>query len=131
MRPENWTALLDEHVAEARSSIFGWGSNDCAQFASAWFAKMRGSNPAAQFKGQYSSAIGAQKIILRLGYRDAVDFGRFLFGDPMPSPSYAQRGDIVAAQGGLGICIGAYGVFLTDEGLSLIRSRFFDFAWKV
>jgi hypothetical protein len=131
MRPENWPALLEAHVAKSVAQGFKWGELDCVQFVSSWRGLMTGDDPAAVFKGKYASEIGASRIMLGLGYRGAVEFAFRLFGQPMPFATFAQRGDIVATEEALGLCMGANGAFLTETGLELLPARFFKFAWKV
>jgi hypothetical protein len=52
--------------AGARAS-FEWGSCDCSLFMADWCRKVRGNDPAATLRGQYSTAAGAMRHVLRLG----------------------------------------------------------------
>lgn len=132
MRPENWPALLDEYVDAARSRAFEWGVHDCVTFSCGWFALMTGSNPAARFAGEYSTEVGAGRIMLAHEVRGMDDAGRFLFGPPsVAGASYVKRGDIVLARGALGISIAGGAAFLSADGVEFAKASEIVQFWDV
>jgi hypothetical protein len=132
MRPDTWTALLDNYIECSRLRRFEWGSFDCVTFAGNWKALVTGADPLASVRGTYSSERGALETIVRLGCNDLESVASHFFGEPDPlGPKFAGRGDIVLAQGALGISLGARGAFLSLSGLELIPARQFQTVWKV
>lgn len=130
MRPQDWPAQLDAAVGEARRTPFAWGVHDCVSFTAGWFKAMTGRDVYAPFRGQYDTETGALKLMAANGVRDMAAAGAFLFGDPVP-PARLGRGDIVLADGALGLCLGAGGVFLGPFGLLFLRRDKFLTGWKV
>ncbi len=131
MRPENWPEALDDYIDAARSLPFTWGQNDCVSFACGWNQLMTGRDVYAEFRGQYHSDNEAMRLMLKHDVHGMEDAGRFLFGEPRMGNTHIQRGDIAYAQGALGICTGAHGAFLNEEGLTFIRLADFELGWSV
>ena len=96
-RRPDWPERLAETVASARERPFAWGRHDCALFAADCVLAMTGYDPAAPFRGRYSTARGAARSIRRVtGAREiGVAFGDALLGPRLTSPMLAQRGDLV------------------------------------
>lgn len=132
MRPEIWTQLLDNYIESSRARPFEWGAFDCVTFAANWKALVTGVDPIASVRGTYATERGALEIIVRLGCKDLEAVATHFFGEPDPlGPKFAGRGDIVLAQGALGISLGARGAFLSLSGLESIPARQFQTVWKV
>lgn len=132
MRPELWTQLLDSYIESSRARPFEWGAFDCVTFAANWKALVTGADPIASVRGTYTTERGALEIIVRLGCKDLEAVASHFFGEPDPlGPKFAGRGDIVFAQGALGISLGARGAFLGLSGLESIPARHFQTVWKV
>lgn len=133
-RLPDWEARLSAFLAANRDRPFAWGSWDCALFATACAAEITGEDRAAAFRARgYSDAHGAALALRELGKGTLVATMDDLF-DPQPV-GFARRGDIVMANGALGVCIGAVGLFVgeegTHEGLVSIPRAEWTRAWRV
>jgi hypothetical protein len=122
MRLPDIAAELARFIEERRNQPFAWGSNDCCLFAADWVARATGRDPAAHYRGTYSSGIGAQRIIDKAG--GILELAREL-GLNSTQIGLARRGDVIARDVGngigLGICIGDAAAFVGRDGLD-----FFD-----
>lgn len=119
-RVENWERLLWEAIDEARLRPFAWGLHDCPTFAFETRARLiGGEDVAALWRGRYTTALGGERVMRRLGWASLEAMGRALLGEPRPSPLMAQRGDIVLAGNGagFGVCAGASAVGMAPGGL--------------
>jgi len=100
---------------------FEWGSNDCCLFAADWVHRVTGRDPAAPYRGTYSSGVGAQRIIDQAG--GILELARELGLEPKPI-ALAQRGDVIARDTGngigLGVCIGSTAAFVARDGLEFV-----------
>lgn len=131
MRIEGWESLLNEHIEQARKSVFQWGENDCALWSAEWVKKATGNDYAADWRGLYSTEAELQSLLsereLDLPEQIADEVGL-----PQIQITFAQRGDIVLhPQGCLGICNGLFSFFLTEQGLTSIPTGRCVRAWRV
>ena len=132
MRSPHWPQLLDAYVESTKARAFEWGSLDCVTFAANWRALVTGEDPIAEWRGSYKTEREALKLIAGLGCDGIEALGTRLFGEPDPlGPKFAGRGDLVLAQGALGISLGARGAFLGKTGLEYLPARDFKTVWKV
>ena len=133
-RIETWERLLAEAVDAARTKPFVWGQHDCPTFAFETRTLLTaGEDTAALWRGRYTTALGGQRVMRRLGWTSLEDMGRALLGEPRPTALLARRGDIVLADTGLGfgICIGAQAVGMAPEGLVTVPLTSCRLAWAV
>lgn len=126
IRRPDWRSRLSACIDGALQRPFEWGRHDCALFAAEAVLAMTGTDPAVGFRGNYSSARGAMKILGRGGYDDHVDYAAARL--PELHPALAATGDIavIAADEGpaLGVVAGAFVAVPGPEGLSFVpRSR--------
>jgi len=137
-RPDNWPALLWAFVQSRQSRPFVWGEHDCCLFAADWVRELHGIDPAEDFRGAYTSALGAARIVGH-GFSLATFVGdRFaaLGFDKIPVLS-ASRGDLVAAHVGaysrlcLGIVVDHRAAFPAPAGLMTIPLNQVAYAWKI
>lgn len=132
-RLEDWQTRLDAVVRGALRRPFAWGQQDCASFALACVEAITGRDPGAQYRGNYDSALGATRILMRFG--GMPGFVTSVMGSEPMSPRLACRGDLLLAcrQTGpsLGICNGARGLFVGDLGLMGVPLRECEAAWRV
>jgi hypothetical protein len=132
LKSPHWPTLLDAYVESTKARAFEWGRLDCVTFAANWRAVASGSDPIAQWRGTYTTERQALELIVKLGCKDLESLATRLFGEPDPlGPKFAGRGDIVFAQGALGISLGARGAFLSLDGLAFLPARDFKTVWKV
>ena len=129
-RLDDWEPRLNAWVAEAADTPFAWGTHDCALFACRAVEAMTGTHPFPQFIGKYDDREGAARALRLIGEGtlDRTFGSRFAECEP----AFAQRGDIVMAEGALGVCMGRNGLFLTPEmGLASLPRAAFVKAWRI
>jgi hypothetical protein len=122
-RLRDWPSRFAALVAAARARPFAWGSHDCCLWAADAVQAVTGRDPAAQWRGTYSSEIGAFRVVLALGGLPAI---AALGGVEIP-PGLAIQGDVGLVRWpdgihSLGVCAGA-GRWLVvgDEGLVTLQ----------
>lgn len=93
----DWRTRLDGFLAAAARRPFAWGRHDCCLFAADWVLEIAGVDPAAAFRGRYTTPRGALRALKRYGTGDLVGTVSAALGrPPWHGPLYAQRGDLVA-----------------------------------
>jgi hypothetical protein len=121
-RAPNWSDLLLAFVESRQNRPFQWGVNDCCLFASDWVLKASDVDLAASFRGSYSSALGASRLLRNHGgVRGLIrELGESQGMQPISS-AYVQRGDLVVADTGygeaIGISLGNVAAFVARDGL--------------
>jgi hypothetical protein len=133
-RVENWPQRLMMLIDTARARPFVWGLHDCPTFAfETRMILTGGEDIAALWRGRYTTALGGERVMRRLGWSSLEDMGRALLGEPRPAVLLAQRGDIVLADTGLGfgICIGSTAVGMAPEGLVVVPLTSCQLAWPI
>jgi hypothetical protein len=121
MKAADIPAELARFIEERRSQPFAWGANDCCLFAADWVARATGRDPAAHYRGTYSTGIGAQRIIDKAG--GILELAREL-GLETTQIGLARRGDVIARDVGngigLGVCVGNAAAFVGRDGLEFL-----------
>ena len=121
MKASDIPAELARFIEERRSQPFAWGANDCCLFAADWVTRATGRDPAAHYRGTYSSGIGAQRIIEKAG--GILELARELGLKPAQI-GLARRGDVIARDVGngigLGVCVGNAAAFVGRDGLEFL-----------
>jgi len=133
-RVDHWERLLAAAIDTARAKPFVWGVHDCPTFAfETRMILICGEDVAALWRGRYTTAIGGERVMRRLGWASLEDMGCALLGEPRPSVLLAKRGDIVLADTGLGfgVCTGAQAVGVAPEGLVTVPLTSCRFAWHI
>ena len=133
-RVDHWERLLAAAIDTARAKPFVWGVHDCPTFAfETRMILTGGEDIAALWRGRYTTALGGERVMRRLGWASLEDMGRALLGEPRPSVLLAKRGDIVLADTGLGfgICTGASAVGMAPEGLVSMPLTSCWLAWPI
>lgn len=93
-RLPDWRTRLHRYLAGCAKRPLAWGRWDCALHAADAVEVMTGVDLAADMRGRYTTAIGAQRALKRLGYADVVELAEaHLTASPR-----AREGDIVAVQ---------------------------------
>jgi hypothetical protein len=131
MRLPDWEARLVSLVNEAPQRRFGWGRFDCCTFAADAVQAVTGRDPMAGLRG-YKTWRQAVLLARRLGgLQEAV---RQALGEPLPSPKYAQRGDIVIVNSklpALGVVVGASALVPLPMGVQRIPMGDWVTGWRV
>lgn len=132
-RLSDWEDRLTAYIGERFDAPHAWGSNDCVMFGAGAVEAQTGTDPAAEFRGEYRSFAGAQRVLSKHG--DGTVQGMI---DPLfrrIAPAFAQRGDLVLAEGSLGVVVGNEALFPGEEGAraGLVRlpRTAWTRAWKV
>ncbi|WP_299001798.1 hypothetical protein [uncultured Shewanella sp.] len=92
--PHRLTAFIDEH----RHRDFNWGDHDCCLFIADWILA-RGDRAdlgdiGADYRGQYTNALGAMRAVKTAGFDDLTALFDALLGPHVP-PLLCRRGDVV------------------------------------
>lgn len=130
MRLQGWEAALAASVEDARARAFVWGVHDCATWAFDVRRAMTGQDAAAAWRGRYSTAKGAARVLRRLGFTSLSGLCRSILGDAI-QPLCAQRGDIVLCEGAIGVCVGSVALFVADAGVTSRPMGEATMAWRV
>ena len=133
-RVDHWERLLAAAIDTARAKPFVWGVHDCPTFAfEVRMILTGGEDIAALWRGRYTTALGCERVMRRLGWASLEEMGRSLLGEPRPAVLLAGRGDIVLADTGLGfgICTGASAVGMAPEGLMTVPLTSCRLTWPI
>lgn len=102
-RLAGWGALLDRYLAANRTRPFKWGEWDCCLFVCGAIEAMTGVDPAASFRGHYTSRAEAFDLMREAGgFEPFIDQLATKLGLTEVSPLFAGRGAVVLANGGPG-----------------------------
>ena len=123
MRRGDWEAALVAYVAGTAEREHAWGLFDCALDAANAVEAMTGIDFAAPFRGRYSTAAGAARILRRFGKGTVEQTVDDLF--PAIAPGFARRGDLVLHEGAIGVVMGGFALVLvenaSDAGATRVR----------
>lgn len=113
-RRPDWERRLADYLAGCSGARFLWGRLDCALFAAGAVLAMTGTDPAATYRGRYSTATGAARALRRYGQGTLEATIDALF--PERPIGFARRGDLVLHNGAVGVCVGDRALFVGEEG---------------
>lgn len=133
-RVDHWERLLAAAIDTARARPFVWGVHDCPTFAfETRMILTGGEDVASLWRRRYTTALGGERVMRRLGWASLEEMGRALLGEPRSAVLLAGRGDIVLADTGLGfgVCTGAQAVGMAPEGLVTVPLTSCRFAWHI
>lgn len=129
-RLPDWERRLGEFVAAHTETEFVWGATDCALWSLEAAEAITGEHPAPEYLGAYSTREGAAEALREKGKGTLVRTMNSLF-ERRPVGK-ARRGDLVMVQNAIGICMGNFGLFLTeDEGVTRLHRADFQRAWSI
>ncbi len=129
MRIPTWEEALVNYMAEKRHEPFEYGANDCCLFAAGAVLQITGEDPMPEFRGKYDSLKGSLKVIKEIGAGtlEATLDGKF----PEVGIGHAQRGDLAFFDGSVGVVMGGFAYFASDDGLEKIPRAMWDKCWSV
>jgi hypothetical protein len=114
VRLSDWEARLNAHLTQMQGEVFAWGKTDCCMFAAGVVIAQTGVDPIPEFRGRYTTKMGAAKALIKYGNGDLESTIAAKFEDrPI---GYARRGDLVMHDGAVGVCVGADAMFMGQEG---------------
>lgn len=94
-RIDHWERLLAAAIDKARTRPFAWGLHDCPTFAfETRMVLTDGEDVTALWRGRYTTPLGGQRVMRRLGWASLEEMARALLREPRPAVLLAQRGDI-------------------------------------
>lgn len=135
-RLKDWRTRLHEAVEARRRVPFSFKAGvDCALFVADCINAMTGEDPAAEFRGRYSSDIGAMRVIRNAGFADLADLVSSRLDEI--SPVRAQVGDVAFIPddspfgGALGIVIGEQIACLHVDGIGSVPRTVMTRAFRV
>ena len=129
MRISAWEDALVNYIAVKRHEPFEYGVNDCCMFAAGAVDAITGQDPMSEFRGQYDSLKTSVKVIKDIGagtLEATLDakFSEVEIGQ-------AQRGDLAFVDGSVGVVMGGFAYFVSDDGLERINRSLWDKCWGV
>lgn len=129
MRISAWEDALVNYILIKRHEPFEYGVNDCCIFISGAVLEMTGEDPMAEFRGKYDSLKTSIKVIKEIGAGtlEATLDGKF----PEVAISYAHRGDLAFFDGSVGVVMGDFAYFASDDGLEQVPRDLWDKCWSV
>jgi hypothetical protein len=133
-RVADWERRLVQAVESLRGKSFSWGTHDCATWAFDIRRDLTGGEDiAASWRGRYRTALGARRVMKRLGWDSLEAAGRDLLGTPLPTVLQAGRGDMVLGgpEPAYGVCVGAKVAFVAPDGLTFLPLVTCSLAWRV
>lgn len=130
IRKPDWAARLNKYIAKVQNKKFRMGKWDCVHFGAGAVKAMTGVDLMKEFRGQYSSEETAKDALERLGRKTLYQTIRHKLGNTIPA-SKAKRGDIAYSGGRVGVIIGRYALFLTEEGYHQTPIQFVSRAFRI
>ena len=129
MRISTWEEALADYIAIKRHEPFEYGVNDCCLFAAGAVEAITGEDPMSEFRGKYDSLKTSLKAIKEIGAGtlEATLDGKF----SEAAIGYAQRGDLSFFDDSIGVVMGDFAYFVSDDGLEKISRDMWDKCWSV
>lgn len=128
-RLSDWESRLSEYIMFKRDEPFAWGSNDCCYFCFGAIEAITGEDRMAEFRGVYDTEFGSLRALVEIGQGslEATMDTKL----PVISVGQAQRGDIAFFDGSIGVVIGGFAWFVSDNGLERIPREYWTKCWGV
>lgn len=143
-RHQDWQSRLDGFIRSKRPAQPEWGSTDCFLFACDAVLAMTGTDIAARFRGQYSTPLGALKVMqefaIDAGLAGGVDKLGQEFGFGPVGVKFAGTGDVLLFpppdeanpfKGLLGVSIGRQAAVISERGLAALPTLSAIRAWHI
>ena len=129
MRISAWEDALANYITTKRHEPFEYGVNDCCMFAAGAIEAITGEDPMPEFRGKYDSLKTSLKVIkdIGAGTLEATMDAKF----PEAEIGQAQRGDLAFLDGSVGVVMGGFAYFVSDDGLERINRSLWDKCWSV
>ncbi len=131
MRLPDWPERFNQLWKDRRNTPFKWGVHDCCLWASDAVLAITGQDFAAQYRGTYSTAAGAARVLRRDGGVAAI--ASTALGAPV-DPGKATTGDVVLlwqGQPSLAVCNGSTVLAAGPESLVVLPMHLVTQVWKV
>lgn len=126
-----WRRRFDALVRDRMNRPFAWGTHDCCMWAADCVLAITGTDPAAAYRGSYSTEAEAMALLDSLGGLEAIGA---MAGPACPALT-ARIGDIGIVSGSgaqtLGVCIGTGWLAPAAAGLAHLPLTSARRAWRV
>lgn len=129
MRISCWEEALSDYMATKRHEPFEYGVNDCCLFAAGAVEAITGEDPMPEFRGKYDSLKTSLQVIKDIGAGTLETTMDAKFSEVQIS--HAQRGDLAFFDGSVGVVMGSFAYFVSDDGLERINRSLWDKCWGV
>lgn len=121
-RLPDWPKRLHAYIVETRALPFEWGTHDCALFAAGAVEAVTGEDPAAKWRGQYTTEAEGMALIRAAGFADHIAAARH---ERHSCPVLkAQKGDLAILDSpdgqALGVVVGGVIAVLTPRGMGSV-----------
>ena len=129
MRINTWEDALADYIATKRQEPFEYGVNDCSMFAAGAVIAITGEDPIPELRGQYDS-LKTSLIAIRdigAGTLEATIDAKF----SEVAIGHAQRGDLAFFDDSVGVVMGGFAYFVSEDGLERINRSLWDKCWGV
>jgi hypothetical protein len=106
-RRGDWHSRLNAFIDSVKRQPFDWATNNCGEhFAAGAVEAMTGVDVAAKWRGRYTTASGAVRVMKKDGFANLGDMAASILFEV--HPSRARLGDIacVPADGPFGMSLG-------------------------
>lgn len=129
MRISTWEEALSNYIAVKRHEPFEYGVNDCCLFAAGAVEAVTGQDPMSEFRGKYDSLKTSLQVIKDIGAGTLEATMDAKFSEV--GIGHAQRGDLAFFDGSVGVVMGGFAYFVSDDGLERINRSLWDKCWGV
>ncbi|HGG04723.1 MAG TPA: hypothetical protein ENK28_04640 [Aliiroseovarius sp.] len=109
----DWQARLSEYLISEMTRGFVYGESDCALFAAGAVLVMTGFDPAAKWRGKYSTLKAGLQLIKSVGHKDHIAATAAVLVE-IPTGS-ARVGDIAVVNGVGALALGV----VTESGVAV------------
>lgn len=121
MRLYDWEVRLQRYICTVAREAFAYGKHDCALFAAGGVEALTGEDPAADWRGRYSTELGGLRHLRKAGFTSHIDQARALFPDiPLGGAMPGDLAILPDGGGALGIVQGEVIYVLRPEGIGLV-----------
>lgn len=128
-RLSDWEDRLSEYIASKRDEPFAYGSNDCCYFSLGAIEAITGTDCMAEFRGKYDTEFGSLRALKEIGSGDLESTMDSKF--PEIPIGLAGRGDIAFFDGAIGVVMGSFAWFVSDDGLERIPREYWNKCWGI
>lgn len=131
-RLKNWPSRFDALVGSVRGKPFEWGVHDCCMWASNAVLAITGSDPAAAWRGAYSTERQALSLIVRLGGLEQIG-AKGGAEIPLALATVGDVGLVTWPDGtrALGVCGGSFWICAGDVGVASLPLEAASMVWGV
>ena len=135
-RVQDWPLRLAHFIVKRERVAFAWGSQDCCLFTCDAVREMTGVDMAADFRGTYTTAIQAARVLKAHGGVERIaerETERAGFGEVFRT--LAGRGDMAMTETrhgpALGVCLGRVCAFPGKSGLQFVPTLNCSRFWRI